>query len=264
MEYYPEVVQAVAGDGYCVNAYFSDGTIRKFDMKPLIDKGGVFAQLSDATFFSSRLTVMGGTVAWDVAGNRDETKCIDLNPFNLYENSESTSDPLDRKAKDSSPEPAEEVERTVVYDGYIDGSFYGFDDQAVFKTKDGSYWRQVNYRYWEYVTHNPKVLIEDVGGKLIMTVAGESTEVERLEGVEEVTINGEFDGWNGKRSYTLSDGRKWEEIGYRYKYRRADDPDAFIVRHGEATLMYVDGIHARVEPVDSGSKEAGEGLPPSE
>lgn len=254
MEYYPEVVQAVAGEDYCVHAYFSDGAIRKIDMKPLIEKGGVFAQLSDAAFFGRRLTVMGGTVAWDVAGNRDETRCIDLNPFAIYENCASTSDPLDKAAEESrsalEEKAEEEAVRTVVYDGYIDGSFYGFDDQAVFKTQDGSYWRQVNYRYWEYITHNPKVLIEDVGGKLMLTVAGETTEVERLDEVEEVTIDGEFDGWNGKRSYTLSDGRKWEEIGYRYKYRRADDPDAFIVRHGEATLMYVDGIHARVERVD--------------
>jgi hypothetical protein len=222
-------------------------------MKPLIDKGGVFAQLSDAALFDNCLTVMGGTVAWDVAGDRDETRCIDLNPFNVYENCEPVSDPLGETDEESFPVsaevPEEPVVRKVVYDGYIDGSFYGFDDQAVFKTQDGSYWRQVNYRYWEYITHNPKVLIEDVGGKLMMTVAGETTEVERLDGVEEVTIDGEFNGWNGKRSYKLSDGQQWEEIGYRYKYRRADNPDAFIVRHGEATLMYVDGIHARVERV---------------
>ena len=31
----PEVVQAVAGDDYTVYAYFTDGTIHLFDMKPL-------------------------------------------------------------------------------------------------------------------------------------------------------------------------------------------------------------------------------------
>ena len=94
MEYYPEVVQAVAGDAYCVYAYFSDGTIRQFDMKPLINKGGVFAKLADATFFADCITVVNGTVAWDVAGNRDETKCIDLDPFTIYENSIPVPDPL--------------------------------------------------------------------------------------------------------------------------------------------------------------------------
>lgn len=150
----------------------------------------------------------------------------------------------------------------IVYEGKIDGSFYGFDDLAVFKTMDGSYWRQVHFRFWEYITKDPKVVIEEVDGKFMMTVAGETEEVERLDGVEEVTIDGMFDGWNGKRSYKLSDGREWEEIGYRYKYRRADNPEAFLVRYGEATLMYVDGIHARVERVDDGTEESD--APPSE
>ena len=98
MEYYPEVVQTVAGDNYCVYAYFSDGTVRQFDAKPLIDKGGVFAQLSDASFFADRLTVMNGTVAWDVSGNRDEARCIDLDPFTVYENSVSVIDPFEEVA----------------------------------------------------------------------------------------------------------------------------------------------------------------------
>lgn len=148
----------------------------------------------------------------------------------------------------------------IVYEGKIDGSFYGFDDLAIFKTMDGSYWRQVNFRFWEYITKDPKVVIEDVDGKLMMTVAGETEEVERLEGVEEAEIDGTFDGFNGKRSYTLSDGQKWEEIGYRYKYRRAESPEALIVRYGEATLMYVDGIHARVERVE-GDAAQGDPLP---
>lgn len=138
----------------------------------------------------------------------------------------------------------------IVYQGHIDGSFYGYDDNAVFKTMDGTYWRQVNFRYWEYVTHNPEVVIEKVDGKLIMTIAGESEEVEPIEGVEEFTIDGQFDGFNGTRRYTLENGETWEEIGYRYKYRRADCPDGFMVRYGEATLMYVDGISARVEQVE--------------
>ncbi len=37
---------------------------------------------------------MNGAVAWDVAGNRDETVCIDLDPWNMYEKSELVDDPL--------------------------------------------------------------------------------------------------------------------------------------------------------------------------
>ncbi len=35
--------------------------------------------------FMERCTVMNGTLAWDVTGNRNETKCIDVTPFYLLE-----------------------------------------------------------------------------------------------------------------------------------------------------------------------------------
>ena len=54
-EYYPEVIQAIAGPDYIVYAYFSDGAIKRFDAKPLIEKGGVFTALKDKVFFSERL-----------------------------------------------------------------------------------------------------------------------------------------------------------------------------------------------------------------
>ena len=98
MEYFPEVVQAIAGEGFFVFAYFSDGTVRRYDVEPLVRRGGVFEPLSDRGFFAERLTVMNGTVAWDVAGNRDETRCIDLDPFSVYENSTVGPDPLEPAA----------------------------------------------------------------------------------------------------------------------------------------------------------------------
>lgn len=98
MEYSPYVVQAVAGDDYTIYAYFSDGSVRLADIKPLIEQGGVFSQLADKVFFADRLTVMNGAVAWDVTGSRDETACIDLDPWNMYETSERVSDPLAEEA----------------------------------------------------------------------------------------------------------------------------------------------------------------------
>ena len=98
MEYYPEVVQAVAGEGYAVFAYFSDGSIRQYDIEPLVASGGVFERLADRAFFTERLTVMNGTVAWDVTGDRDDGRCIDLDPFTVYENARIVPDPLDEVA----------------------------------------------------------------------------------------------------------------------------------------------------------------------
>jgi len=91
--YYPVVVQAVSGSEYTVYAYFSDGSIHLFDMKPLIAQGGVFKRIADTDFFASRLTVMNNTVAWDLSGHFDPQNCIDIDPFTVYE-SPSVKDPL--------------------------------------------------------------------------------------------------------------------------------------------------------------------------
>ena len=40
------------------------------------------------------MTVLNGTVAWDLEGNRDETRCIDIDPFTVYD-SPVVKDPLD-------------------------------------------------------------------------------------------------------------------------------------------------------------------------
>ena len=62
MNYLASVVQVLPGDNFTVYAYFSDGTVKLADAKPLIAKGGVFAQLADPDFFRERLTVMDGAV----------------------------------------------------------------------------------------------------------------------------------------------------------------------------------------------------------
>lgn len=94
MEYDPVVVQAVAGEDYKVYAYFSDGTIHLADIEPLINRGGVFSVLKESGFFHDRLTVMNGAVAWDLSGTRDETKCIDLDPYEMYDHCPIVKDPL--------------------------------------------------------------------------------------------------------------------------------------------------------------------------
>ncbi len=82
--FYPEVYQAVAGDDYVVYAYVNDGGMRRVDIKPFIEKGGVFEPLRDKELFKKTLTVIGYTVAWDLKGNRDEYECIDIDPFYVY------------------------------------------------------------------------------------------------------------------------------------------------------------------------------------
>lgn len=95
MDFMPTVVQAIAGDDFTVYAYCNDGAVRLVDVKPLIARGGVFTAISDPAAFKGLLTVMNDTVAWDVAGNRDETKCIDLDPINIFKTAPIVSDPLE-------------------------------------------------------------------------------------------------------------------------------------------------------------------------
>lgn len=90
----PQVVQVLAGENFTVYVYFLDGTIRLLDAKPLLKQGGVFSPLYDEVMFRNSLTVMNGTVAWDLEGTRNTSVCIDLDPCELYDNCPSTIDPL--------------------------------------------------------------------------------------------------------------------------------------------------------------------------
>lgn len=92
-KYFPVIVQALAGPDYTVYAYFTDGTIHLFDVKPLIQEGGVFERLTQGEFFTENLTVLNSTVAWDLSGCYDPARCIDIDPFTVYE-SEKVEDPL--------------------------------------------------------------------------------------------------------------------------------------------------------------------------
>ena len=95
--YFPAVVQAMAGEDFTVYAYFSDGSIKRFDVKPLIQRGGVFSKLADEKLFQSALTVLNDTIAWDFTGRYDSTQCIDIDPFEVYEG-ENVRDPLEASA----------------------------------------------------------------------------------------------------------------------------------------------------------------------
>lgn len=83
-EYFPTVVQVVPMDHYHVHVYFDDGKIIDYDMSNQLE-GTVFGPLRDINVFKNTCTVMNGTLAWDLEGNRDTEKCIDIDPFTLYE-----------------------------------------------------------------------------------------------------------------------------------------------------------------------------------
>lgn len=80
----PQIVQVVPTDDYTVYVYFEDGKIVCFDVKNLLNKE-IFKSLIDINFFKSRCTILNDTLAWDINGDRDETRCIDIDPDMLYD-----------------------------------------------------------------------------------------------------------------------------------------------------------------------------------
>lgn len=88
------VLQVIPTDDYKVYVYFSDDTVHLVDMKATIQPGTVFEPLQDLEFFKIRCTVMLGTLAWDMAGNYDETQCVDVAPEWAYDFPE-VEDPLE-------------------------------------------------------------------------------------------------------------------------------------------------------------------------
>lgn len=83
MNYFPEIVQVVPHNDYTVSVYFSDGKIVLYNVKPLLDKE-VFSKIRDINIFMERCTILNDTLAWDIAGNRNENECIDIDPNTLY------------------------------------------------------------------------------------------------------------------------------------------------------------------------------------
>ena len=88
-----EIVQVIPIKYFKVYLYFSDGRIKLFDAAEIIKKG-IFEQLNDLDVFINTCTVLNHTLAWDLAGNYDPYKCLDLDPEVLYKNSEDVKDPL--------------------------------------------------------------------------------------------------------------------------------------------------------------------------
>ena len=80
-EYFPTVVQVIPLDNFHVQVFFDDGKIVDYDATKDL-KAEIFKPLRDIDAFKE---VMNGTLAWDLSGNRDESSCIDIDPFTIYE-----------------------------------------------------------------------------------------------------------------------------------------------------------------------------------
>ena len=83
MDYFLEIVQVIPHKDFTVSVYFSDGKIVLYDAKPFLHTE-VFSKVSDIDVFMESCTILNDTLAWDVAGDRNESECIDIDPDTLY------------------------------------------------------------------------------------------------------------------------------------------------------------------------------------
>ncbi len=90
----PSVLQALPGENYDVYVYLDDGSVRRFNVAHLVRPGTVFEPLRDYDRFRNAITVIGGTVAWDLDGSRDPSTCLDIDPIRISE-SPRVGDPID-------------------------------------------------------------------------------------------------------------------------------------------------------------------------
>lgn len=77
------VVQVIPYEDYKVYVYFDDGKIVCYDAKPLLEKKA-FELLNDQNFYMNSCMILNDTLAWDVSGDRDSSKCLDIDPDMLY------------------------------------------------------------------------------------------------------------------------------------------------------------------------------------
>lgn len=58
-----KVVNAKANNDFTLDLTFNDGSVRRFDTKPYLDKG-IFTELKDLNYFK-RFTIAFGTIQWE-------------------------------------------------------------------------------------------------------------------------------------------------------------------------------------------------------
>ena len=84
MDFFPEIVQVVPHSDYSVSVYFHDGKIVRYSLADKLERG-MFPELKNTQVFMETCTILNDTLAWDVAGNRDASRCIDIDPDVLYQ-----------------------------------------------------------------------------------------------------------------------------------------------------------------------------------
>ena len=83
----PKLYQVYPREDYTVVLFYDNGEIRLYGCGWIKTKTGVFEQIKEMPIFRELCTVMNGTLAWDISGERDPYNCIDICPDTVYQKS---------------------------------------------------------------------------------------------------------------------------------------------------------------------------------
>ena len=67
-----------------------------------------------------------------------------------------------------------------IFSGRIVSDFEGFDENAIFKLSNGTFWVQARYEYWYHYAYMPEAKIIEENGRTFLSVAGRSVPVNRV------------------------------------------------------------------------------------
>lgn len=83
-EYFPTVVQVIPLDNYHVQVFFDDGKIVDYDTTQDL-KSSIFEPLRDIENFKKYMYGNEWNACMGYFRKMDESDCIDIDPFTLYE-----------------------------------------------------------------------------------------------------------------------------------------------------------------------------------
>jgi len=68
-----------------------------------------------------------------------------------------------------------------------------------------------------------------------------------MELIKETKLEGEFDGYDGDKVFTFSNGEKWQQAKYKYKYKYKYRPTVKLWRDGSMYFLEFDCMDEMIQ-----------------
>ncbi|MGG4092075.1 hypothetical protein [Paenibacillus lautus] len=133
-------------------------------------------------------------------------------------------------------------------DSFINGAFYGWSGESLFKLGHNQYWIQARYAYRYRYSYRPKARIVEEGGTYYLEVEGmnDRINVRRVRDVIESQIDDAFEGWSGDTKFKLANGQVWQQDEYNYMYHYAYRPNVIVYASQSGYRIKVDGVQQSI------------------